>query len=395
MRHLNPFLFFLVSFSALISLAIGCRTARQQSTQPVFDSSIVFEPIEGQYASMRIPALVATQKGTLLAFCEGRVTSASDWSDMDLLMRRSTDGGKTWSDFVVIAPREGKRPTSNATPIVDREGNIHLLFQRDYAIAYYTKSTDDGKTWSKPVDITYAFDAFKPEYNWKVLAPGPGHAIQIKSGRLVVPVWMADSEKMEPHRSHYPSCVATIYSDDLGKTWKRGAIVANNSPEIKNPNETMAVELEDGRVMLSIRNPSEIRRKAVSYSPDGISNWTKIAFDEELFEPVCMSSIVRVSTRADGGKSRLLFVNPDSEHIPKHPRQNLTAKLSYDEGESWTVEKVLNPGASGYSDLAVGPDGTIYCLYETNTVKQGWNYSLKLKKFNVAWLTEGKDVYRK
>ena len=395
MRHLNPFLFFLVSFSALISLAIGCRTARQQSTQPVFDSSIVFEPIEGQYASMRIPALVATQKGTLLAFCEGRVTSASDWSDMDLLMRRSTDGGKTWSDFVVIAPREGKRPTSNATPIVDREGNIHLLFQRDYAIAYYTKSTDDGKTWSKPVDITYAFDAFKPEYNWKVLAPGPGHAIQIKSGRLVVPVWMADSEKMEPHRSHYPSCVATIYSDDLGKTWKRGAIVANNSPEIKNPNETMAVELEDGRVMLSIRNPSEIRRKAVSYSPDGISNWTKIAFDEELFEPVCMSSIVRVSTKADGGKSRLLFVNPDSEHIPKHPRQNLTAKLSYDEGESWTVEKVLNPGASGYSDLAVGPDGTIYCLYETNTVKQGWNYSLKLKKFNVAWLTEGKDVYRK
>lgn len=96
-----------------------------------------------------------------------------------------------------------------------------------------------------------------------------------------------------------------------------------------------------------------------------------VTFDEELFEPVCMASIIKVSTKENGGVSRLLFVNPDSRNIPKNPRENLTAKLSYYEGKNWTVQKVLNPGSSGYSDLAVGRDGTIYCLYETNTISKG------------------------
>ena len=396
---INPvFKNFLLFFCLLVSVTVsnmGCKTLRTSShKQPFFDSTIVFEPNKSTYASIRIPALVITLKGTLLAFAEGRVDTASDWAEMDLLMRRSTNGGKTWEAGTVIAPRQGKSPTSNPTPIVDKAGNIHLLYQRDYAVAYYTTSTDDGKTWSAPVDITYAFNAFRPEYNWKVVAPGPGHAIQLKNGRLLVPVWLADSEKLEPHRSHFPSCVATIYSDDSGKTWKRGAIVANNSPKIKNPNETMAVELEDGRVMLSIRNPSDIHQKAVAYSTDGISNWSEVSFDEELYEPVCMSSIIKVSTKDNGGKSRMLFVNPDTRVNPKPPRMNLTAKLSYDEGQNWTVQKVINPGASGYSDVAVGPDGTIYCLYETNTVGKGFNYSLILKRFNVAWLTDGKDNWK-
>ncbi len=276
-------------FCVAVSLAFiiaGCKSSKLASSAAALtDSTVVFEPAQGTYASMRIPALVCTPKGTLLAFCEGRVGTASDWSEMDMLMRRSTDGGRTWEPAIVIAPRQGKTPTSNPTPIVDRDGNIHLLYQRDYAKGYYTKSVDDGKTWAAPVEITYAFEAFRPQYNWKVLAPGPGHAIQLKSGRLLVPVWMADSEKTEPRRSHYPSCMATIYSDDLGKTWKKGEIVADNSPKIKNPNETMALELTDGRVMLNIRSPSDIHQRAVSYSADGISNWTEPKFDEELFEP--------------------------------------------------------------------------------------------------------------
>jgi sialidase-1 len=370
-------------FAATVGLT-ACTATRNSSSSAAPKTFTVFEPIPGQYASMRIPALVLTKKNTLLAFCEGRIGTASDWADMDLLMRRSIDGGETWEPPVVIAARRNGQPTSNATPIVDDKGTVHLLYQRDYARAYYTRSTDDGKTWAEPVDITYAFEGFKTEYDWKVLAPGPGHGIQLKNGRLLAAVWMSDPAKLVPHRSHAPSCTATIYSDDFGKTWQRGAIVANNTPEFKNPNETMAIQLEDGRVMLNIRNVSEEHRRGVSYSPDGISNWTKPAFDEQLFEPICMASIVRIPAKKKSDKSRILFVNPDSRDIPKFPRKNLTAKLSYDEGKTWSVNKVLDAGPAGYSDLAVAADGTVYCLYETNTGKD-WNYTLILKRFSADW----------
>jgi sialidase-1 len=379
-------LFILCIVSLVLIVNNGCKTTKNLSGKSEPTTSVVFVP-GGEYASMRIPALVMTKKGTLLAFCEARIGTASDWADMDMLMKRSTDQGKTWEPHIVIAAREGGKPTSNPTPIVDSDGTIHLLYQRDYARAYYVQSKDDGKTWSLPTDITYVFETFKSEYDWKVVAPGPGHAIQLKNGRLLVPVWMSDPDKLVPRRSHGPSCVATVYSDDLGKTWKRGDIVANNSPEIKSPNETMAVQLEDGRVMLNMRSPSEIRRKAISYSPDGISNWTKPVFDDELFEPVCMAGLIKVPSASTSGKTTLVFSNPDSRDIPKHPRRNLTVKLSSDNGESWPVQKVLNEGPSGYSDLAVGDDA-IYCLYETNQESQGWNYTIVLKRFTLDWLKE-------
>ena len=385
--------FLLVMFVGLLMLMTsnGCKTMKQISATTLPDSSVVFVP-SGEYASMRIPALVITKKGTLLAFCEARIGTASDWADMDMLMRRSTDRGKTWERFVVIAPRAAGQPTSNPTPIVDSHGTIHLLYQRDYARAYYISSKDDGKTWTEPTDITYAFEAFKPEYDWKVLAPGPGHAIQLKNGRLLAPVWLSDPDRLVPRRSHGPSCVATIYSDDLGRTWKRGAIVANNTAELKSPNESMVVQLDDGRVMINMRNPTDIRRKAVSYSPDGISNWSKPVFDEELFEPVCMASLIKGPSQNRDGKSLLFFSNPDSRDIPKYPRRNLTIKLSYDEGQSWPVQKLLHAGPSGYSDMAV--DGIdVYCLFETNRESEGWNYTIMLKHFTLDWLTS-KDTLR-
>jgi len=196
----KPFVFILFFFCLL-----SCSAVKKAEQQKPAASSIVFEPKKGAYESMRIPALVITGAGTLLAFCEGRISSSSDWADIDLLMRRSTNGGVSWEPYIVLAAHQGRKPTSNATPVVDKDGTIHLLFQRDYAAAYYTKSTDDGKTWTEPVDITYAFEAFRPEYDFKVLAPGPGHAIQLKSGRLLVPVWLSNPDQVVPQRSHFPS----------------------------------------------------------------------------------------------------------------------------------------------------------------------------------------------
>lgn len=373
-----------VAFLTFGHLIQSCHSAHKLSTSAVVDSSIVFEP-NAVYASTRIPALVLTPKGTLLAFCEGRIGTASDWADMNLIMRRSIDGGKTWQAIQILDSNKGA-PVGNPTPIVDRNGNVHLLYQKDYAEAFYTWSDDEGLTWKRVSNITSVFKQFKSEYDWKVLATGPGHGIQLKNGRLLAAVWLANSSKLLPRRSHGPSCVATIYSDDLGKTWNRGAIVADTSAAIANPNESMAVQLPNDSVLLSIRNASAIKRRAFSVSSDGISGWSKTRFDEELYDPTCMASIIAIPSQKKNEKTAIVFVNPDSRNIEKHPRQNLTAKVSFDKGYHWPIQKVLNSGPSGYSDLAVGSDGTVYCLYETNTVGKGFNYSLVLKKFNRNWL---------
>lgn len=380
-KHFLSFLLLLISIAGA-----SCHATKHVAGDTVEESTVVFEP-DGLYASTRIPALVLTKQNSLLAFCEGRIGSSSDWADMNLIMRRSTDEGKTWSDIVVIDSNK-QAPVGNPVPIVDQNGTIHLLYQKDYNEAFYTFSADDGRTWSAPVNITAAYNDFKPRYNWNVLAPGPGHGIQLKNGRLLAAVWLANSVKLKPRRSHHPSCVATIYSDDLGKTWKMGEMVADNTPEIANPNETMPVELPDGRVLLSIRNPTKVKRRAFSVSNDGISNWSPTRFEDELFDPTCMASIVSVTVK--GKKPALLFVNPDSKNIEKHPRKNLTAKLSLDNGETWPFQMVLDSGASGYSDLAAGKH-QVYCLYETNTKgNKGFNYSLVLKKFKVEQIIKNR-----
>lgn len=369
------------------SMITACRTTRTAGGGALNETHVVLEP-DSKYASMRIPALVLTPKQTLIAFCEGRIGNASDWADMNLIMRRSTDGGKTWSEIKVLdTMRQG--PVGNPTPIVDERGVVHLLYQKDYKEAWYIQSVDDGKSWSQPRNITAVYDQFKPEYNWKVLAPGPGHGIRLHSGRLLAAVWLADSRKLTPRRSHSPSCVATIYSDDHGQTWHRGAIVADSSALIPNPNESQPVELSDNRVLMSIRNPSLLKRRAFSVSTDGIAGWSPARYADELFDPTCMASIIRVNDWKPQGKPAIVFVNPDSRNIEKHPRANLSASISFDDGNTWNLHQVLSTGPAGYSDMAAGPGGVIYCLYETNTQQnKGFNYSLVLRKFNTKWLEQ-------
>jgi sialidase-1 len=288
---------------------------------------------------------------------------------------------------------------------VGRNGIVHLLYHHNYNRAYHITSSDDGKTWSAPVEITAAFEEFRPRYNWKVLAPGPGHAIQLRTGRLVVPVWLCEPNKNTPGGDHRPSCIATIYSDDEGKTWHSGDIVVNNGDKasdgtpVVNPSENVALELEDGRVMLNMRTESLVNRRLISYSPDGATGWTKPAFDHTLYEPVCMASLIRITDKKSGGRSRILFVNPDTRDNPNvinktnfRTRENLTAKMSYDDGTSWTVSKPLWPGAAGYSDLAADDKGTVYCLYERKDGADNYKkYKVVLLRFNVAWLTGDQD----
>jgi len=363
------------------------------------------------YKLYHIPGIVLTSKGTVLAWCEARKRSAgvSDWDDIRILMRRSTDDGKTWSAPRSIADVPGpktKNPFAlamknvepndvtynNPVMIADKAGTVHMLFCLEYMRVFYQRSDDDGLTFSAATEITVAFEGFKKEYPWKVLATGPNHSIQLKSGRLVVPVWLSTGEGGNAHR---PSVTATIFSDDGGKTWKAGEIAVPCTDEWINPNETVAVELNDGRVMLNVRNESKAHRRLLVTSADGATGWSKPKFDDALLEPICMGGTVRY--RHDG-KNLILFSNPHNlekaagkaELGKNRDRKNLSVKVSDDEGQSWKINKPLEPGPSMYSDLAVTQSGTILCFYGSSGEGKGVaafaGGQLTLARFNLEWL---------
>ena len=363
-----------------------------------FFSTTVFAAGQHDVSLYRIPGIAVTTRGTILAWCEARRRSKSDWGEIEVHLRRSTDAGRTWSEPQHIAhhgPRiagtsgnataDAEQTVNNPVAIIDRETQaIEFLYCVNYSRCFTIRSTDDGVTWSAPREITAAFAAFRSECDWKVLATGPGHGIQLRSGRLVVPVWLAYGGV----RDHHPSVSATIFSDDHGQTWQAGAIVVPDSGDFEDPNETILTELSDGRVLLISRNESKASRKLVSYSPDGASAWTTPQFHPELWEPICMASVASVPDKPGW----VVYSNPytlardkQGQEIPggRGKRENLTIRLSRDFGRTWPVERTLEPGKSAYSDLAFLPDGRLLCFYEADS-------RLQLAVFPLEWLT-GKD----
>ncbi|WP_051946113.1 FAD-dependent oxidoreductase [Verrucomicrobium sp. BvORR106] len=346
----------------------------------------------------RIPGIVVTPKGTVLAYCEARRTSAADWGEIEVHLRRSTDGGKTFSPAQHIAHQgardegnphkkeggEKEQTVNNPVAIVDaKTGTVHFLYCLNYKRCFYMRSEDDGLTFSAPVEITAAFEGFRPKCDWKVLATGPGHGIQLRNGRLLVPVWLAYGKEGD----HGPSVTGTIYSDDQGVTWKSGDIALPNEGDFKNPNETAAVQLSDGRVMLNARSTSLKSRRLVTTSADGATGWSTPKFEESLWEPICMGSIIAFPKKPGA----LVFSNPHSlklderaQEVPggRGDRVNVSLKLSLDDGKTWKVGRTIEPGRSAYSDLAVLPDGTGLCFYERDK-------RLTLAKFTLDWIAKG------
>ncbi len=395
--------------------AVACCV---NATEPFIEKQDLFVAGDGGYKIYHIPGVVVTAKGTVLAWCEAR-KKGGDWDDIRILLRRSTDEGKTWSSPKCIADVPGpiaKNPVAlrlkgvstndvtynNPVLIADRDGTVHMLFCLEYMRCFYQRSDDDGVTWSAPVEITKTFEEFRAAYDWKVLATGPDHGIQLRTGRLIVPVWLSTATGGGAHR---PSVAATIYSDDHGKTWSAGDIAVPCTDDWINPSETIAIELADGRVMLNARNESKTHRRLVTFSADGATGWSIPKFDGDLLEPICMAGIVRYSSGKDGGKNRILFCNPnnlsraDGKEKPgqNRDRKNLSVKISYDEGKTWPVNKTIEPGLGTYSDIAVTKSGTILCFYGSAGTNPGANSfaggALTLARFNLEWLTDGKDSH--
>ncbi|HPD32018.1 MAG TPA: sialidase family protein [Phycisphaerae bacterium] len=380
--------YYAISFFAC-ALACGCAATKPRpsyGSKPIFEERVLFQSGEGGYHTYRIPSLIVTPKGTLLAFCEGRKNSAADYGDIDILLRRSSDNGQNWNPVQLVVDH-GPNTIGNPCPVVDRRtGRIRLLLTGNLGddsedkilkrVARQTRtvwaccSIDEGQTWTMTVDITA--DTKLPEWTW--YATGPGCGIQLENGRMVIPCDHNVAEPEDIRRSH------VIYSDDHGETWKIGGVVGNHV------NECQVVQLVDGSLMLNMRNyargEDRQNHRAVATSGDGGLSWSPIWWAKELVEPVCQASFIRFTKRPNFSKNRLLFANPAGIK-----REKMTIRVSYDEGLSWPVAKEMYSGPSAYSALAVLPDMTIGCLYERG--EKSPYETITFARLSLEWITDG------
>lgn len=394
------------SVFALLSILLPsffCLSA--SAAEQHLEKTILFTERSDGFTLYRIPGLVVTAKGSVLAYCEARKFSDADRGEIEIHLRRSTDGGKTFSAAKQVAhlgQRLARNPhmpskkqdkdmggpeeqtVNNPVAIATREGTVHFLYCVEYMRAFHLRSEDDGLTWSTPQEITPAFDAFRGELDWQAIATGPGHAIEMKSGRLCVPFWMATYEKKAPLRK----AVGTIFSDDGGQTWQRGGLAI---PDAGEPN---IAPLSDGGVLLTARNSHAESRRLVTRSADGATNWSTPIFADELLEAGCMAGIIAHPGTAAFPGPLLLFSHPHTTDREHAARRDVTVHLSRDNGKTWLLSKTLQPGPSAYSDLAVLLDGTVLCFYESGIDKpkvqrkRDWAYAnLTLARFNLEWIT--------
>lgn len=340
------------------------------------------------YPAYRIPSLIPTSRGTLLAFAEGRATQR-DHAENDIVMKRSTDSGKTWSALQVIH-ENGTNCLSNPTAVIAREtGRVLMMYQR-YAKGFdehkaepgldgprvcrtfLQHSDDDGVTWSKPREITAQV---KRPTEVTSTATGPGIGIQLvrgpHAGRILMPFNQGPYGKWK---------VYAVISDDGGETWRYGQTAEEGAPG--HANEVQFVELNDGTVMLNARNQGGgLKQRKIAISRDGGGTWSTTQHDATLIEPACQASILRHPGGKDPAKDVLLFSNPGTQT----GRTNGVIRLSRDEGKTWSASRVLYPGGFAYSCLATLPDGAVGCLFERDGYKK-----IALARFTVTWV-EGKE----
>ncbi len=355
--------------SLLTTLLPFTSPAAAPKDMPVFRTT-VFESGRDGYHTYRIPALITTQKSSLLAFCEGRKTGAGDHGDIDLVLRRSDDNGNTWSPQEIVFEEGGpaKITIGNPCPVVDADtGTIWLPFCRDNDGVFITHSRDDGKTWAKPIEITSTVKV----KDWDWYATGPGHGIQIQrgkhKGRLVIPCDHRVKDKKgswnERGRSHI------FYSDDHGKSWKLGGSTDWSM------NECEVVELSDGRLLLSMRNYRGKKQRAFAVSDDGGTTWSHPENHPQVHCPTCQSSIHRHAW----AENLILYSGPGGPS-----RSHLTVRASFDDGKSWPLSRELFAGPSAYSDIAILSNGEVACLFEGGS-KQ-YREGIQFARFHVNWL---------
>jgi len=321
----------------------------------------------GEYNNYRIPSLIVSPAGTVLAFCEGR--EGGDSGDINLLLKRSEDNGKTWSKEQIIWDDESNS-CGNPCPVVDEEtGRIWLfmtwndgedheskIIQKTSKFArlpYSCYSDDDGITWSAPTDISSTCR----DTTWGWYATGPGFGIQVKKGkfegRMIIPANHSyDDADGNIRGGPYGYGAHVLISDDHGKTWR-------NSKSIHpGCNESQVVELIDGTLMMNMRSYNEKYCRASAISTDGGESWSEIKHELQLVESKCQAGILNYGKFK--GKNMYLFSNPA---VPAG-RTHMTIKASFDNCNTWINSKLIFSGPSAYSCLTKLPNGNIGLFYE-------------------------------
>ncbi len=370
-------------------LLIFLLLALKSFAQNKHETTVFKSGTEG-YKSFRIPAIIQLPNKEILAFCEGRVGGAGDYGNIDLVMKRSTDKGKTWSALQVVA-EFGNEQISNPAPVMDLtdpafpNGKLFLFYNtgnrseseilkgNGIKRCMYKTSTDDGQSWSEPVDITdQAHRLKKPDIDaafnfsedWRYHANTPGHAIQVSSGKYKGRIFIAANHSAgDPQKGAGHYVAHGYYTDDHGKTFSIG-----NSLNLPGSNESMATELSHNRIMMNSRNQrGDVRARIVSISSNGGATWDTTYFDQNLPDPVCQGSILTIGKKK--GKNIIAFCNA----ADTKERNNLTLRISFDEGQTWEKNIPIYKGDtasnpkhdfSAYSDLVKIDGGHIGVLYE-------------------------------
>jgi sialidase-1 len=354
----------------------------------------VFRSGTDGFKSFRIPAMIKMANGDLMAFAEGRVNGAGDFGNVKIVMRKSTDHGKTWSGITTVVSNDTLQ-AGNPSPVLDLtdsaypKGRIFLFYNTGNAPedevrkgeglreVWYKTSADGGLSWSAPVDITPQVHrpkqpevnkAYHFEQDWRSYANGPGHAIQLNSGQYKGRIYVAANHSAGKPLPHYADGrIHGFYTDDHGRTFKL-------SEDIATPggNESMAVELSGNQLMINARNQlGNIRQRIVSISKDGGQSWSKTYFDQQLPDPVCQGSILNIGRKK--GKAILAFCNAANTTA----RDNLTLRISFDEGKTWGISIMVakSPESykgdyAAYSDLVKLSEDRVGVFFEKDNYRE-------------------------
>ncbi|MFD1163797.1 sialidase family protein [Hwangdonia seohaensis] len=368
----------------MIVLLSSCKgkvnTEKKENTEAVKETpelvALFNAGMEEGVACYRIPAIVTAPNGDVIAAIDQRVPGCGDlkWSkDINIIIRRSSDNGKTWTPIEMVIDFPEGKSASDPSMIVDKvTGDIFMFYnymnldtEKDIYYLHVMKSSDNGKTWSEPEDITSQIA--KPEWHKDFKFITSGRGIQTRSGKLLHTMVNLNSG------------LHVFGSDDHGKTW-----YFIDTP-IQPADESKIIELADGTLMINAR----VNGKGMRYvhtSKDEGKTWETNPVPE-LIDPGCNASIIRYTSKADGyDKDRILFSNAQSEK----GRVNMSVRISYDEGKTWSEGKTVYPGSSAYSSLTILENGDIGLFFEKDEYKNN-----EFISFSLDWLTDGKDTYKK